>query len=237
MEGEHVSNNRSFAEYWSSVDGAKNNLRKRYLRKNDVGVYRCPIHSCEHPGFKSNCDSRKHIDQKHSWYYYLDHEPFDSSNALKEVHHKPVQVKIPADTAKNPCFLIHYGVGQEFSIWLSAACGGGMSRAQAKQIATRVMKFLKYCNKDDEDELSTECVVYCLGSPSLITKFVEYVREEWKLSNSAQINYLQAIYDMIDYPKSQGISECASQFLKFTVTGQTHTHETKVVGMVRGTHR
>ena len=81
-----------------------------------------------------------------------------------------------------------------------------MSRAQAKQIATRVMKFLKSCNEDDEDNLSTDFVDYCLGSPSLITKFVEYIREEWKLSSSIQINYLQAISDMIDYCKSQGIS-------------------------------
>ena len=136
----------------------------------------------------------------------MSHEPFDSSNALKEVHHKPVASKKRADTAKKPRFPIDHGVGQEFSIWLSAACGGGMSRAQAKQIATRVMKFLKYCNEDDEDDLSTDFVDYCLASPSLITKFVEYIREEWKLSSSAQINYFKAISDMIDYHRSQGIS-------------------------------
>ena len=120
-----------------------------------------------------------------------------------------------ADTAKKLRFPIDHGVGQEFSIWLSAACGGGMSRAQAKQIATRVMKFLKYCNEDDEDDPSTDFVDYCLRLPSLITKFVEYIREEWKLSSSAQINYLQAIFDMIDYRKSQGIS--ASTQRNFTI--------------------
>ena len=190
MESEHVSNSRSFAEYWSTVDGAKSNPRKLYLRENDVGVYRCPIDSCEHPGFKSKRGCR---------YYYFDNEPFDSSNALNGVHHKPVASKKGADTAKKPRFPIDHGAGQEFSIWLSAACGGGISRAQAKQIATRVMKFLKHCNEDDKDDLSTDSVDYCLGSPSLITKFVEYIREEWKLSNSAQINYLQAIADVIDY--------------------------------------
>ena len=96
-----------------------------------------------------------------------------------------------ADTAKKPGFSIDHGVGQEFSIWLLAA---------------RVMKFLKYCNEDDEDDLSTYFVDYCPGSPSFITKFVEYIREEWKFCSSAQINYLQAISDMIDYRKSQRIS-------------------------------
>ena len=206
MESEHVSNSLSFAECWCTIDGAKSNLQKLYLGENDVGVYRCPIDSCEHPGFKSKCDCRKHIDQKDSWYYYFDNEPFDSSNALKEVHHKPVASKKLADTAKKPRFPIDHGAGQEFSIWLSAACGGGMSRAQAKRIATRVMKFLKCCNEDEEDDLSTDFVDYCLRSLSLITKFVEYMMEEWKLSSSAQISYLQAISDMIDCRKSQGIS-------------------------------
>ena len=82
-----------------------------------------------------------------------------------------------ADTAKKPRFPIDHGVGQEFSIWLSAACERGMSRAQAKQIARRVMKFLKYCNEDDEDDLSTDFVDYCVRSPSLNTKFVEYIRK------------------------------------------------------------
>ena len=85
-----------------------------------------------------------------------------SSNALKEVHHEPVASKKRADTAKKLRFPIDDGVGQEFSIWLSAACGGGMWRAQAKQIATRVMNFLKYCNEDDEADLSTDFVDYCL---------------------------------------------------------------------------
>ena len=110
MESEHVSNSRSFAEYWSTVDGAMSNPRKLYLRESDVGVYRYPIDSCEHPGFKSKRGCRKHMDQKHSWYYYFDHEPFDSSNALKKVHHKPVASKKRADTAKKPRFAIDHGV-------------------------------------------------------------------------------------------------------------------------------
>ena len=81
-----------------------------------------------------------------------------SLNVLKEVHHKPGASKKRADTAKKPRFPIYHRVGQDFSIWLSDACGGGMSRAQAKQIFTRVMKILKYCNEDDEDDLSTDFV-------------------------------------------------------------------------------
>ena len=50
-----------------------------------------------------------------------------------------------------------------------------MYSVQAKQIASRVMKFLKYCCEDDDDELSEDFVDYSLGSPNLITKFIEHI--------------------------------------------------------------
>ena len=68
------------------------------------------------------------------------------------------------------------------------------------------MKFLKYCNEDEKDELSTDFVGYCLGSSSLIEKFVEYITEEWNFNGSVQINYLHPVFDIIDNRRSQGIS-------------------------------
>ena len=76
-----------------------------------------------------------------------------------------------------------------------------MSSVQAKQIASRVMKFLKYCCEDDDDELSEDFVDYCLGSPNL------FIGNNWGLSSSVQINYLQSIHDMMDFRKSQGVAD------------------------------
>ena len=88
---------------------------------------------------------------------------------------------------------------------------------------------LSIFHEDDEDNLSMDFVDFCLGSPSLITQFVEYIKEEWKLSSSAEVNYLQAISDMIDYRKSQGISANTQRnftVAEFTSTeGNEHLHE------------
>lgn len=201
-----ASGNKCFGNFWSGIPGARSNSRKLYLRENEVGLYHCPVVSCDHIGFKSKRGCRKHIDQKHPWYYYFDEQPVVAASSQPTVNKHPSSGRRRADTAQKPRFSIDNGIGKDFSIWLCAACGGGMSTGQAKQIATRVMKFLKYCSEDDEDDLSSDFVDYCLGSPSFITKFVEHIKEEWKLGSSAQISYLQAISDMIDYRKSQGVS-------------------------------
>ena len=42
-------------------------------------------------------------------------------------------------------------------------------------------EFLKCCCEDDDDELSEDFADYCLGSPNLITKFIEYIGNNWGL--------------------------------------------------------
>ena len=113
-----------------------------------------------------------------------------------------------ADTTKKPHFPIQGEICEDLINWLCAAFGGGMSSVQAKQIASRVMKFLKYCcEDDDDDELSEDFVDYCLESPNLITKFIEHIGNNWGLSSSAQISYLESIHGMMDFRKSQGVTD------------------------------
>ena len=81
-----------------------------------------------------------------------------------------------------------------------------MSEVQATQNGTRVMKFLKFCSEDDEEELTPEHIDYCIGSASLICNFIEHIGKEWGLGSSAQFAYLQAITDVIDFRKSCGLS-------------------------------
>ena len=49
-------------------------------------------------------------------------------------------------------------------------------------------------------------VDYCLGSVECIQIFVNLMKNEWKLSHSGQLRYLNAIYDLMDYRKSTGVS-------------------------------
>ena len=72
-----------------------------------------------------------------------------------------------------PSYPVNAGVALEFSSWLTAICGGGISESQSQQTASRAMKFLKFCSGEDEDELKSSFIDYCLGCPRLITDFAE----------------------------------------------------------------
>ena len=61
------------------------------------------------------------------------------------------------------------------------------------------MKFLKFCSGEDEDEIISSFIDYCLGCPQLITNFAEVLKNEWKIGSSAQLSYLHAISDLIDF--------------------------------------
>ena len=92
---------------------------------------------------------------------------------------------------------VNSGVALEFSLWLTAICCGGISESQSQQTASRAMKFLKFCSGEDEDELTSSFIDYCLGCPRLITDFAEVLKNEWKIGSSAQLSYLHAITDFL----------------------------------------
>ena len=98
------------------------------------------------------------------------------------------------------------GVALEFSSWLTAICGGGISKSQSQRTAARAMKFLKLCSGENEDELTSSFIDYCLGCPRLIADFAEVLKNEWKIGNSAQLSYLHAISDLIDFRKAHEAS-------------------------------
>ena len=154
------------------------------------------------------------MDTKHRWYYYFDEKP---SERLVEQSIKQQQssigaskfgdgLKKRADTTKMPYYSISSGIGKKYIDWLCAVCGEGMLESQAAQNGIRVMKFLKHCSEDDEEELSEEHIDYCIGSAQHICKFIEHIGKEWGLGSSAQFGYLQAITDLIDFRKSSGLS-------------------------------
>ena len=66
------------------------------------------------------------------------------------------------------------------------------------------MKFLKFCASEEENELSENLTDFFLGSRKLITDFVETLKNDWALGSSAQLSYLHAICDLIDFRKAHG---------------------------------
>ena len=49
-----------------------------------------------------------------------------------------------------PSYPVNSRVALEFSSCLAAICGGGISKSQSQQAASRAMKFLKFCSGKDE---------------------------------------------------------------------------------------
>ena len=58
---------------WSDIDGALPKPKRLHLEKDDAdSLYHCPIQLCEHEGFQSQRGCRKHVNNKHSWFFYFD---------------------------------------------------------------------------------------------------------------------------------------------------------------------
>ena len=69
------------------------------------------------------------------------------------------------------------GIGKDFVSWLSSACGGGVAENEAKRQSVRIMKFLKYCSEDDEDEVSRDFVIIALALLALFRNSLSIVEE------------------------------------------------------------
>ena len=150
----------------------------------------------------------------HPWYYYFNKQPEvkrEELEVLPETNHK-------ASTSKIPSFSLEEGIGYDFLQWLCTPCGGGKTVKEAKQIGKRAMKFFMLSIGANESDLplTNEFVDCCLGSPPIIIKFLSTLEQEWKLSSSASLNYVKAIHDMVDFRKSNGVSDINLRC--FTVT-------------------
>ena len=205
---------RSLQVNWIGIDGAARHRRKLHLKPNGDSMFICPVTQCLHVGFKSGRGLRKHIDTKHSWYYYFDEQPEIKREEI--VLQQPVNKR--ACTLHKASFSITEGIGLQFTNWLCTPCGGGKSMKQAKQSAQRGMKFLMACLEDgnNDSRLTADFVDCCLGTPSMIMNFLKLLENDWKLSSSASLNYLTSISDLLDFRKSSGVSD--SSLRCFAVT-------------------
>lgn len=200
-----VQKRRCLFVNWKALEGSTYGKRKLVLRKNNHEMYTCLIKLCLHTDFKSSRGLRKHIDNKHPWYYYFEEQP---EIKREELENKQPPMK-KACTSRKPAFSLEKGVGSEFLKWLCTSCGGGKTQKEAHQIGKRVMKFLMEAlgSNECENELNYEYVDCCLSSASVFIAFIQTLEEEWKLSSSASLNYIKAIGDMVDFRKSNGVSD------------------------------
>ena len=200
---------------WCSLVGARKKKRILHLEPDADGSFICPVKSCLHDEYKSKRGLRKHINSKHEWYFYFDSQP----DVKREDAQKRQPTKQKASTNHQPAFAVDQGCGLAFAEWLTTPCGGGKNMKDAKQVAKRAMKYLMYCVGDSEDDgvcAHDSYIDCCVGSPTMLMKFLKTVQEEWGLKSSGALSYMQAVTDLCDFRKCHGVPD--STLRLFAVT-------------------
>ena len=178
-------------------------------------IYHCTVSTCRHSGFKSKRGLRKHIESRHPWHFYFDVEP-DIRKEIASARGKSTD-RIPSRNISG--FSLDMGIGKSFLDWLCDDCGGGKKYKDAKQSARRAMKFLLHAtgtNAIDDVDLTTNFVDMSIGSALIITNFLKVLQLEWEVGHAGAYNYLTSIQDLMDYRKSQSVSN--EVLRNFTVT-------------------
>ncbi|XP_078384349.1 uncharacterized protein LOC144666818 [Oculina patagonica] len=204
---------------WSNIDGASPKPKRLHLEKNETDrLYHCPIQVCDHDGFQSQRGCRKHVNTKHSWFFYFDEKPDLGILAAyeREGASDVKSSEITVQTARVlPSFSVSSKIGESFVKWLTGSGGGCKKDRVAQQIVKRCFKFLKFCC-EDEEELSFEVLDFSLCSHSLLFKFIDYLQDECKLGHGGRLGYIDAISELIDFRKINGASDTVLRNLSST---------------------
>ena len=207
---------------WSDIDGASPKPKRLHLEKDETNsLYHCPIQECDHDGFQSQRGCRKHVYNKHSWFFYFDEKP--NSKEITDSRNVPMVKPIQDQTTETtkhavkilPSFSLSCDIAELLTKWLTGSGGGYKKDRAAQQIVTRCFKFLRFCC-EDEEELTFDVVDFSLCSPNLLFKFIDYLQDECKLGHGGRLGYIDAISEMIDFRKLHGASEAV--FQKFSAT-------------------
>ena len=138
---------------WSKLANASPKPKRLHLEEDDCdGLFHCPVQICNHDGFTTQRGCRKHVKNKHSWYYYFDEKPdsaqidalkVDEINKCEASDQKIIPRKSRAIASFDPTNSIAKNV---FS-WLTGSGGGCKSDRQAQQIVSKCLKFSSFVAK------------------------------------------------------------------------------------------
>ena len=202
---------------WSTVQGASKKAKRLKLTSDKDGIFLCPLNGCDSNAYKSQRGCRKHVTEKHGWYFYFDEKPKIEDafpDKLLSLTNKisPTRTK----TWDMPSFPDKCTIAQDFVTWICSAGGGGKDRNQGQQICKKILKFAKYCcsDLDDAHDLSKVLLEFCVGSVDFIERFVVFLENECKMGKPGIISYLQSLSHCLDFLRYKGVdSEKISLFM------------------------
>lgn len=189
---------------WHKAVGLQKKPKRLKLTQNPDGKFYCPVSNCETEGYYSKRVCRKHIYQRHGWFYFFDRKPSiseyfpeASTRNNKLVYNKPKR----SNTSQMPTFLLSCSFGIAFTTWLSTPGGGGKDVNQANQISSKVLKYLKYCCDDvcSSWDIPMTVIDYCMGSVSMMSEFVTCLQDNWNVGYAGVIGYMNALSHVLDF--------------------------------------
>ena len=133
----------------------------------------------QHDGFHSQRGCRKHVNNKHSWFFYFDEKPnlTEITDSLKLARNVSMMNTIQDQTSETtkhavkllPSFSLSCVIGEVFTKWLTGSGGGWKKDRAAQQIVTRCFKFLRV-SCEDEEELTFDVVDVVVQVYRLLTR-------------------------------------------------------------------
>ena len=191
--------------FWKEAFGASLKPKRLKLNPQKDGIFICPVTDCDSESYRSKRGCRKHVYNRHGWYYYFDRKP-DVSEVLPEGNTRMSTCKQQkrCSTSAVPSFLKTCRLAVGFNTWLRSPGGSGKSFSQADQVTSKVLKYAKFCCNDVDNswEIPLSVIDYCIGSVAMLSDFVTYLQTEWKVGYSGIIGYMNAVNHMLDYRRS-----------------------------------
>ena len=134
---------------WKDAVGAKKKSRRLSIQKSTDGLFHCPVSSCDNLPYKSQRGCRKHVYQRHGWFYYFDERPdIDEVLPKQIVETSKITKAKKSQTSDMPSFLKTCTIYKSFRDWLMSPGGSSKGRVQAEQISSRVLKYFRFCCQD-----------------------------------------------------------------------------------------
>ena len=202
---------------WSKIAGASPKPKRLHLEEDESdGFFHCPVQTCDHDTFSTQRGCRKHVKNKHAWFYYFDSKPDDCLNPVNTDNSEQKGGTSIHSTKLLPSFDISSTIGKLFQSWLIGSGGGCKSIRQAQQVVRKSFKYLKFCCEDDEEELNWNMVDFSLSSPNFLFRFVDAMQTDWGLGHAGRLAYLDSISDLIDFRKTHGAPDAVLSNLNST---------------------
>ena len=187
---------------WKVAVGAAKKPRRLHLVADKDGLFSCPVKSCDSNFYETQRGCRKHVFNRHGWYYYFETKPnVEEVLPQAKTTRRELKKSNRSKTTEMPMFNRDCAFDKSFKVWLCSPGGGSKGYTQASQISCRVLKFLKFCCQDccPTWEIPNTVVDYCLGSITSISDFVDYLKDTWKVGFAGMIGYMNSISHVLDY--------------------------------------